>query len=62
MPREIITVPVQRVQEPELQQDEEQEDHDGAAGDEKVLPVLPQASTAPGDEVSAQVADYRSAR
>jgi hypothetical protein len=29
------------VQEPELFFDEEQEDYDGAAGNEEVLPILP---------------------
>ena len=36
-------IAVHRVQAQELHQDQEQEDHDRAAGDEEVLPVLPQA-------------------
>jgi hypothetical protein len=31
-----------RVQEPELFQDEEQENHDRAPGDEEILPALPE--------------------
>jgi hypothetical protein len=40
------------VQKPELQQNEEQENHNRAAGIEKILPVLPETSTAPRDEVN----------
>ena len=44
-------IAVHRVQAQELHQHEEQEDHDGAAGAEEVLPVLPQAPRAQGDQV-----------
>jgi hypothetical protein len=34
------------VQESELFQDEEQKDHDGASGIQKILPALPEAPSA----------------
>jgi hypothetical protein len=39
------------VQKPELFQYQEQEDHHGTAGAEKVLPALPEAPTAPRNKV-----------
>ena len=45
-------VPVHRVQGPELQQHEEQEDDDRASRIEKVLSEVPQASGAQGNQVS----------
>jgi hypothetical protein len=39
------------VQKPQLQQDEEQENNDRTAGDEEILPVLPEASTASRNKV-----------
>ena len=39
------------MQKPELHEYEEQEDDDGTAGAKEVLPLLPQASAAPGYEV-----------
>jgi hypothetical protein len=39
------------VQEPELFFDQEQENHDGAPGDEEVLPALPEAPAAQGNQV-----------
>ena len=44
---------VRRLQAPQLQHDEEQEEDDGAAGVQQVLPLLPQAHGAQGDEVSS---------
>jgi hypothetical protein len=44
-------VPVYRVQEPELFVHQKQEDHDGTAGTKEILPLLPQASAAPGNQV-----------
>jgi hypothetical protein len=43
---------VRRVQAPQLQHDEEQEEDDGTARDEEVLSVLPEASAAQGAKVS----------
>jgi hypothetical protein len=40
-----------RVQEQKLQQDQEQEDQDRAAGAEKVLRVLPDTSGTSGNQV-----------
>jgi hypothetical protein len=40
------------MQESELQQDQEQENYNRAAGIEKILSVLPQTPTAPRDEVA----------
>jgi hypothetical protein len=39
------------VQEPELFFHQEQEDHHGAAGIEEVLPALPEAPAAQGNQV-----------
>jgi hypothetical protein len=39
------------VQEPELFDNQEQEDHHGASGAEEVLPALPEAPTAQGNQV-----------
>jgi hypothetical protein len=39
------------VQEPELFQNEEQENHDRAAGDEEILPALPEAPATQGNQV-----------
>jgi hypothetical protein len=39
------------MQEPELFGHEEQEDHHGAAGNEEILPVLPEAPAAQGNQV-----------
>jgi hypothetical protein len=39
------------VQKPELLFDEEQEDHYGTAGNEEVLPALPQAPAPQGNQV-----------
>jgi hypothetical protein len=39
------------VQEPELHVYEEQEDHDGTPGNEEVLPALPEAPGAQGNQV-----------
>jgi hypothetical protein len=41
-----------RVQAEELQQDQEQKDHHGAAGDEEILRVLPQTSGTPRNQVN----------
>ena len=49
--REHHHVPVHRVQEPELHEHEEQEDHHRAAGNEEVLPALPEAPGAQGNQV-----------
>jgi hypothetical protein len=49
------------VQEPELQQDEEQKNDDGTAGNEEVLPVLSQASAASGDKVELERKQYERA-
>jgi hypothetical protein len=38
-----------RVQEPELFEYQKQEDHHGTAGDEQVLPSLPEAPAAQGN-------------
>jgi hypothetical protein len=46
------SVPVQRMQKPELQQNEKQTHHYRTDRIEKVLPVLPEASSASGDEVA----------
>jgi len=46
------------VQAPELQHDQEQEEDDRAPGIEQVLPVLPEAHGAQGNEV-AEIADCR---
>jgi hypothetical protein len=40
------------VQAKELQQNQEQEDHHGALGDEEVLRVLPQTSSTQGNQVN----------
>jgi hypothetical protein len=40
-----------RLQAPQLQHDEEQEEDDGAAGVQQVLPLLPQAHGSQRDEV-----------
>jgi hypothetical protein len=40
-----------RMQEPELFGHQEQEDHHGAAGNEEILPVLPEAPAAQGNQV-----------
>ena len=40
-----------RVQTPELHDDEEQEDHDGKAGTEEVLPSRSEAHITQGNEV-----------
>src|SRR5688500_18810725 len=45
---------VRRVQTPQLQHDEEQEEDDGTARDEEVLPVLPEAPAAQGAEVGPE--------
>ena len=45
-------VPVSGMQEPELHEHQEQEDDHRASRDEEVLPVLPEAPPAPGDEVA----------
>jgi hypothetical protein len=42
---------VRRLQAPQLQHDEEQEEDDGAARVQQVLPVLPEAHGAQGNEV-----------
>jgi hypothetical protein len=39
------------MQEPELLLDQEQEDHDGAPGIQEILPALPEASAAQGNQV-----------
>jgi hypothetical protein len=39
------------VQDAELHHDEEQEDHDGQAGTEEVLPVMQEAYDAQGNQV-----------
>jgi hypothetical protein len=39
------------VQKPELFLDQEQENHDGASGDEEVLPALPEAPASQGNQV-----------
>jgi hypothetical protein len=39
------------VQESELFQHQEQEDHNRAFGNEEILPALPEAPTAQGDQV-----------
>jgi hypothetical protein len=39
------------MQKPELFGHQEQEDHYGAVGDEEVLPVLPEAPAAQGNQV-----------
>jgi len=39
------------MQEPELLFDEEQEDNDGASGNEEVLPALPQTPGPQGNQV-----------
>jgi hypothetical protein len=44
-------VSVHGVQEPELFFDQEQEDHDRASGDEEILPALPEAPDAQGNQV-----------
>jgi hypothetical protein len=40
------------VQEPELFEYQKQEDDDGAAGIEEVLPQMPQAPDTPGNQVN----------
>jgi hypothetical protein len=40
------------MQKSELQQDEKQKDNHRTIGDEEILPVLPQASTASGNKVN----------
>jgi hypothetical protein len=45
------------MQKPELQQNEEQADDDGTSGIQEILPVLPQAPAASGDEVNRSPAD-----
>jgi hypothetical protein len=42
------------MQEPELLGHQEQEDHHGATGDEEILPVLPEAPTAQGNQVELE--------
>jgi hypothetical protein len=42
------------VQTPQLQHDEEQAEDDGAARDEQVLPLLPEAHGAQRDEVEVE--------
>ena len=51
MAREIITFQCTECKEPELHEHEEQEDHDRASGVEEVLPELPQAPAAQGNQV-----------
>jgi hypothetical protein len=46
---------VRRLQAPELQHDEEQEEDDGAAGIQQVLPLLPEAHGAQGNKVDSQL-------
>jgi hypothetical protein len=41
------------VQEPELHKYKKQKNNDGAAGNEEVLPVLPEASAAPRNQIAA---------
>jgi hypothetical protein len=41
-----------RVQTPQLQYDEEQEEDDGSAGNEQVLPFLPEAHGTQGEQVN----------
>jgi hypothetical protein len=47
------------VQAAQLQHDQEQEEDDGAAGVLEVLPLLPQAHGASGEQVRLQIADFR---
>jgi hypothetical protein len=42
---------VHRLQAPELQHDEEQEEKHGAAGVQQVLPLLPEAHGAQGEQI-----------
>jgi hypothetical protein len=45
---------VRRLQAPELQHDEEQEEDDGADRVQQVLPLLPEAYGAQGNEINVQ--------
>ena len=51
MPREIITFQCTECKNRNYIVDQEQEDHHGAPGNEEVLPALPQAPAAQGNQV-----------
>ena len=53
MPREIVHFAVHRLQRQELLDHEEPEDDDGPFGVQQVLPEVPQAHAAQGNEVIA---------
>jgi hypothetical protein len=50
---------VRRLQAPELQHDEEQEEDDGAAGIQQVLPLLPEAYGAQRNKVIGEFTNRR---
>ena len=56
--REIITMACTRVQAPELQHDEEPAQELRAAGVEQVLPVLPEAHAAQGEQVAERLDEF----